>query len=241
MKKLHEFTVYKETEIEVTVKDENDKDVVKKEKKREPFKYFIAKPTRNQIDEADFFYAQKFNEAAKAGLLTRALLAKRYSNDGGSMSEPDKEQYVSLYTALFTKENEYKSLAGLPEDKQDKEKIKKVTEEIIELQKEIQDFEATQMSLYDQTAESWARNKTILWWVLFLSYKYTDGENFEPVFKGQIFEEKDAVYGEIWDSEDSFQLEVVNKFVFFVSFWYTGRANKPEDFAEIAKRFEPES
>jgi hypothetical protein len=96
MKWLHEFAVNdeKETEqIESSIDAQgNEVKTTKKVKKIVPVKFKIQKPTRKLFDEAELFYGIKLSEGIKAGLLTKALLAKRYQNDCGAMSEPEKEK-----------------------------------------------------------------------------------------------------------------------------------------------------
>ena len=53
------------------------------------------------------------------------------------------------------------------------------------VKREIQEFEMAQASLFDQTAENRARNKTILWWVLNMSYygNPEDNNTIKPILK----------------------------------------------------------
>ena len=105
MKKLYEFSLNKEVEVKETTNEKNEKgeeiQVSKNVKKEVLQKFFIKKPNRSLFDEAELFYGVRLSEGIKAGLLTRALLAKRFTNDGGIFSEIDKEQYTSLYLKLF--------------------------------------------------------------------------------------------------------------------------------------------
>ena len=112
---LHTFSVNRDVDYtyEVTEKSKrNGKDIkVKKtEQKSRPVLVRLKKPGRKLFDEGELYYGVKLSEGIKAGLLTRALLAKRYQNDGGSMSEPEKERYSELYLKLFEKENELQRL-----------------------------------------------------------------------------------------------------------------------------------
>lgn len=244
-KRLHAFTVSRQQDVDevLVTKDEKGQEVktITKVKKTVPTRFFILKPTRTLFDEADLFYGVKLFEGIQAGLLTRQLLAKRYANDGGSMSEPEKTAYANLYYRMFEKENEYKRLATSKSEGEktsdDKAKEEEVIKELNSLRDQIQEFELSQITLFDQTAESRARNKTILWWVLFLAYKEVidekGEEKSEPVFGQGDFNERIEKYDEMEESEDPFIAEVISKFLYFISFWYMGRATKPEDFAAI--------
>ena len=65
----------------------------KKVKKEVPYKFFLRRPTRTMTDEAELYYGVKLAEGIKAGLLTKALLEKRFENDGGTRSDDENEQY----------------------------------------------------------------------------------------------------------------------------------------------------
>jgi hypothetical protein len=242
MKKLHEFTVNKEQEVDEAIvsKDEKGQEIttITKVKKPVPQKFFLAKPTRSLYDEADLFYAVKLSEGIKAGLLTKPLLAKRYANDGGSMSEPEKQTYANLYVNLFEKQSEYqKFISEKPETErtaEDKAKISEILKDLTNLRQQIQEFELSQSSLFDQTAESRARNKTILWWVLFLCHK-VEGDKELPYFGEGDYDSRLAKYDEIEEIEDQFVTDTVSKFLYYVSFWYMGKASNPEDFAMLDK------
>ena len=182
-------------------------------------------------------------DSIESVLLTRALLAKRFSNDGGVMSTPDKEEYADLYLKLFENQNSIERASA----KKEKDRTTAEKEEMAELMKdngvikrEIQEFEMAQASLFDQTAENRARNKTILWWVLNMSY-YGDvevKETIKPIFEGENFKQKLASYDVIEEDGTEFQEDVLKKLVYYVSYWYVGQAQTPEEFEEVLKALE---
>ena len=116
MKIMFEFTIDKEEEeVEEIETSQNEKGeevkITKKVKKNVPVNLAIRKPTRGLFDEAELFYGVKLSEGIKAGLLTRALLAKRFSNDGGIFSETDKEEYTKLYVSLFDLQHRFQKVS----------------------------------------------------------------------------------------------------------------------------------
>jgi len=238
-KKIYEFIVKKEEEVDkIETRNENGKEVTITSKVKENIarKFFIKKPTRALFEEAELFYAVRLSEGIKAGLLTRSLLAKRYSNDGGALSEVEKEQYSESYVKLFQKQNEFQQLSIKDKSertKDEQEHFEKLTTEIVKLRTDLQDFEIAQASLFDQTAESRARNKTILWWILNLSYMI-DKEGKETCIFGEgSFDEKLALYDSFEESADDWMKGVIKKFAFYVSFWYMGRASTQEEFEKL--------
>jgi hypothetical protein len=241
MKKLFEFNVPKSVEVEETEVSTNEKGeqvkTIKKANKKELVKVFLRKPTRSLFDEAELFYGVRLSEGIKAGLLTRALLAKRFTNDGGVLSEEEKNVYATFYVALFEKQNEFQKLSIKDESERteaEKTRYQQVIIELTELRTQIQDFESAQASLFDQTAENRARNKTILWWVLQLSYMIDDKGNELPFFGHGEFESKLKIYDDMEENGTEFEGLVCRKLAYFVSFWYVGRAASQEEFERLA-------
>ena len=244
MKKLFEFTIPKVTVQTVSEESTNDKGekttTEKEEVKTENNTVILKKPNRGLYDEAELFYGVKLAEGIKAGLLTRALLAKRFSNDGGVMSETDKEQYADLYIKLFEVQNNIERSSLIPEaDKTEEEKAQLVSwlRESAVAREDIQDFEISQASLFDQTAENRARTKTILWWVLNLAH-FKKGEKHSLIYEGETFEEKLENYDKLEDDDNVFWEELSRKLIYYVSFWYVGKAQTQEDFEELLREID---
>lgn len=229
--------VPKEVEVEEVEASKNEKGeeikVTKKVSKREQTKVFLRKPTRALFDEAELFYGVRLSEGIKAGLLTRALLAKRFTNDGGIFSEIDKEQYTSLYLKLFQLQNEFQRLSVKEKSKEEELQYNNLIKDIAESREKIQDYEFAQASLFDQTAENRARNKTIMFWVLNLSYKDNDNGAFSPVFGDGTFEDKLKEYDRLEEASDPFFEKLCQKLVLLISFWYMGRASTQEEFEKL--------
>jgi hypothetical protein len=62
-----------------------------------------------------------------------------------------------------------------------------------------------------------------------LSYYEKNGEKL-PFFGEGDYEARMNKYDEIFESEDPHLTKVANAFIYFISFWYVGRANTKEDF-----------
>ena len=104
MKRIYEFTVEKEETVkEESVekkKDGTEVTTAKDVTKNVPYKFFLRRPTRAMTDEAELYYGVRLAEGIKAGLLTRALLEKRFENDGGTRSDDDKSEYNKIIEKL---------------------------------------------------------------------------------------------------------------------------------------------
>jgi len=236
MKTIYEFDVSKEgtvKETEESVDESGQKITITKDViKQVPHKYFLKKPTRVLFDEAELFYGVKLSEGVKAGLLTRTLLNKRYVDDGGILSDKTKTAENEAYKDLYNCQNELEQLLGLEEkDRPDYFETKKaeLEQKIIVIKDSLTQLEMQKESLFDNTAETRARNKVITWWILFLSYYEKNGEKL-PFFGDGDYESRMNKYDEIFESEDPHLIKVANAFIYFISFWYVGKASSKEDF-----------
>lgn len=238
-KTLYTFDIIKEVE-DVVVESSKDKDGNEVETKKtvktnKPVTFAIKKPNRKLYEEAELFYGVKLSEGIKAGLLTQPLLAKRYKNDGGAMSDPEKEHYADLYYQLILKQDQLEQLKLNLESKSEEERARSaavIMTDIIEIQKEIQSYESQSSDLFDQTAENRAKNMTIMWWVLELSLRKDDGE-FVPVFNGSNYDERIEKYDEIEEDSNAFVVEMVKKLAYFITFWYMNGVSSEEEFKKI--------
>ena len=236
MKTIYEFAINKEgivKETEESVNEEGQKVTVTKDVvKPVPHKYFIKKPTRAFFDEAELFYGVKLSEGVKAGLLTRTLLNKRYIDDGGILGNKGKNAEADAYKDLYESQGELQRLEVLPEgERPDYFEAKKneLESKITVIKNSLTELEVQKESLFDNTAETRARNKVITWWILFLSYYEKNGEK-QPFFGEGDYEARMNKYDEIFESEDPHLVKTANAFIYFISFWYVGRANSKEDF-----------
>lgn len=233
---LYTFTIKRQEQVvteEVSKNESGEETTTKKvETVEKDIVLRIKKPNRRLYDEADLFYGVKLSEGIKAGLLTKTLLAKRYENDGGPMSNPEKEEYANLYMELYDQENIIQKIQLNLEKKTEeerKENLKAALMEMSEIKQKLHQFELSQQSLFDQTAEVRARNQGIMWWVLFLSNIEEDGK-VKEFFQGSTYEEKLSSYDDLEQIENPFWGEAIKKFVYFISFWESGQLTKEEDF-----------
>ena len=246
MRILNEFTIPKIEEVPETETSTNEKGeevtTTKTVKKSVDKTFVVKKPTRALYDEAELFYGVRLSEGIKAGLLTRALLAKRFNNDGGILSDPENEKFSTLYMSLFEKQARASEIENKPKRERTKEEEREleiIIEELNASREQIQEFEMSQASLFDQTAENRARNKTILWWVLNLAYE-KDGDDYKEVFQGADQDEKLASYDRYEEQEDDFIDEMLKKFSYVVSFWFITKADSQEELDVLLKSSEEE-
>lgn len=246
IKRLYSFSFSKETELDKPEESTNEKGekvvVTKKVKEKLDHTFFLRKPTRALRDEAELFYGSKHGEALKAGLLPQALLAKRFENDDGTLSKPQLEALTKLYNTLSENQVELTKLSLIPEKEKtenDKSKIKELTDSNLELLKKIQDFRAQQANLYDNTAEVYARNKTVFFWTLMLAYKVEKDKEI-PYFGDGLYEDKIKVYDDFEEQNEDFSIKVIKKFLFATSLWFSSGIVSQEDFDKYLSAAEAE-
>ena len=239
MKRIYEFTVNKEETVkEESVekkKDGTEVTTTKDVKKDVPHKFFLRRPTRAMTDEAELYYGVKLAEGIKAGLLTRALLEKRFENDGGTRSDDDNSEYEQIIEKLQDFHKEQSKILEIGEKKRtpaQKKKLKELDKEIKPARRALRDLQMVEDSLYEETAESRARNKVILWWMLNLAYGEKDGKENEFFGEGDL-EAKFERYDEIDEGDEIFDVVVARKFAYYVSFWFVGRPNSQEEFQNM--------
>ena len=240
MKTMFEFDIYHEKEIDKVEVSTNEKGeevkTTSKVKTTVPVKLAIKKPTRSLFDEAELFYGVRLSEGIKAGLLTRALLAKRFNNDGGVLSDEEQKEYNDLYLEFFNLQNEFQKLSIKEESirtEEEKTNLKSVIEKMNNARDRLQKYEMAQANLFEQTAENRARNKTIMWWVLQLSLIQGDDKKFKELFNEGPYEEKLKRYDEIEESDSNLEKIALQKLLYLISFWYIGRAASQEEFEKL--------
>jgi hypothetical protein len=240
MKTMFEFDIFQEKEIEKVDISTNEKGeevkVTSKVKSTVPVKLAIKKPTRSLFDEAELFYGVRLSEGIKAGLLTRALLAKRFNNDGGVLSDEEQKEYNDLYLEFFNLQTEFQRLSIKEEairTEEEKKQIQNVIAKMNDAREKLQKYEMAQANLFEQTAENRARNKTIMWWVLQLSLIQGDDKKFKELFQDGTYEDKLKRYDEIEESESGVEKIAIQKLLYLISFWYIGRAASQEEFEKL--------
>jgi hypothetical protein len=205
-------------------------------------KFSLLKPNRRLREDGELFYASETSRFAKAGVLPKAAWNTILSNGGGSISEKEREVYGNLLMKFRDASFELQSIL-IKSDGDRSEAEKKRSDEIIieldEIRKEIQSFEASQISIFENTAEAKARNRAILWWVLNLSYEEIEGK-LQPIFTGENFNDKLDGYDfiEESDKEDGiFLLEIIRRITYLTTLWFLGRIDNENDFEVFDKSF----
>ena len=240
---IYEFKVTKEEEVEEeTTRNKKNKEsgemekvtTVKKVKKDIPYNIKIYEPSRRQVEDADMEFSIEMSKCIKRGILTKAMLAKKYSDSGGLLTEDDSKELIRLYKELAELQNDLGRLMSRKKKTQEeKDKEGELTEKFAAARKRIVDLETTYQNVFNHTADTKAQNKTVLWYLLNLSHVETPDGVEEALFPGDTPEERENSYYAKDENEDELYELAREKLMTFVSFWYFSQNASPEDFAKL--------
>ena len=244
-KELYSFTLDEEKEIEKTHTRKNKKTgeettVTKKVKEKVPVQIKIKRPSRRELEDAELEYSVELSRCVKKGILTKAMLFKKYSDTGGVGSEDDAQDYGKLYKEIFDIQNEYVRLENVEEKtEKQKEKLEKLKEDLAFTKRKIVNAESSMHSLFDHTADTKAQNRLLLWYTLMLTHiQREDDENPLPYFEGEEFEEKiNDYYGKEDNSSDLYEA-IVKKVTTILAFWFFNQASTPDEFNKLIEDME---
>jgi hypothetical protein len=246
MKEIYSFSVDVEREVQETVsKKRKNKDTKKMEtvsveetvKKPVPVRIVIKEPNRKDLEEADIEYSIEMSNCIRRGILTKAMLAKKYSDCGGLLTEEDAKLLTRRYGELGDLQNKYTRVSSKPKKtKIDETKQGELLGQMAETRREIVDMETSYSSLFNHTADSKAQNKVILWYVVHLSYYQEDEEDdIIPFFNADESSDKIDQYYEIDENgHEVFDL-IKDKVAAIVSFWYFSSNASKEDYDSLSK------
>ena len=241
-KVIYEFEVHSEGEVEEeSTRNKKNKETGEMEKvvttktvtKEIPYKIKIYEPSRRQVEEADMEFSVEMSKCIKRGILTKAMLAKKYSDSGGLLTEDDSKDLIRLYKELAETQTELaKLISRKRKTAAEKEREGELTETFAETRKNIVNLETTYQNVFNHTADTKAQNRTIVWYVLNLTaVEGPDGEN--PLFAGETSEEKEESYYKKDEEEDDVYELAREKLMTFISFWYFSQNATTEDFSKL--------
>lgn len=232
MKEVYSFNIEREIESPDKVK------------KKVNHKVIFIKPHMSKIEEAEFFYGQKFNEYINAGFFTRAMLNKKMGDIGGFASKSSVE---SLQKAIMDNIEASRVIEfyGSSKDLTEEQEVllEDAKQTFVSTQTSVAEYEQAVRSQFSQTADVKAEQKLIEWLVFHLSYyeEEVDGKKqFFPLFGGDSFEDKRNVYLDLCENLE----DIINPNLFKVkaifdksfetlvrvaSIWYNKIAENQED------------
>ena len=220
---IYEFTlkrkVKKQVETKRKGKDGEEETVLSNRTVSVPVKFFIKRPTRRMADEAEVFYSVQLSKAIKMGIVTKAMLIKKYADNGGALSEEESKLLLKSLKKLNDLENEYK-LCVVKKTNESKKKSEKLALEIVTLKRELQELESSLQSVYQHTADAKAEKEVLLWYAIQLAKFSEDGDEEQKFFQGMDFEEQLEDLYEKYEVEESFESEATSRICKVVGYWF---------------------
>jgi hypothetical protein len=225
LKFIYETSIKKQ--VNETVKEQQTEngqtiEISRTVKKTKPVKAGILKPDRKLFKEAEMFYAKSLSEYLKKGLLPYSLVAKRYANDGGPLTDNERNRLKELREEARKLEAEF--FATITDtDEQAQKKKNETLIKINAINAEVSNIQNAYSDIFDSTAEMKSRNDAIEWWALFLIYVDEDDKGYKPLFGEVEYEDRLKKLEEIEDTADPFYIEIIKRLSYLISFWFTAR------------------
>ena len=244
-KELYTFTLDEEKEVEKSHTRKNKKTgekttVTKKVKEKVPIQVKLKRPSRRELEDAELEYSVEMSRCVKKGILTKAMLYKKYSDTGGVWSQEDAADYGKLYRKIFDIQNEYARLETVDEKtEKQKKRLDELKTELATHKRDLVETESTMQSLFDHTADTKAQNMLLIWYTLMLTH--IQGEEDEqplPYFKGEDFEQKIEDYYAKEDEAGEFYMALVKKVTTILAFWFFNQASTPVEFNKLIEDME---
>jgi|TARA_B100000085_G_scaffold274899_1_gene292147 hypothetical protein len=235
---IYKFSVDKKTTEEVENVRKNketgeEEKVITKKPVNKPVKFVVKKPSRRLVDESEVFYSVELSKCIKQGIVTKAMLQKKYADTGGSLTEDQSKELLRAVKRSNDIASEYQLIKAV---KGKEEEAQKLEEELLDLRKRMIDLEATIQTEYQFTADSRAERNLILWYVINLT-RVVENKEEKQYFDGIDFDEQlEDLYKK--DESDGFDAEVLDILYKVVSYWYYNQNLSEKDIENLLKQNE---
>jgi hypothetical protein len=239
LKEIYSFTFDKTEKVKNTetknvtnpeTGEQEEISVTKESEVLTPYRVIMKKPSRRQIEEAELEFSVEMSKCIKNGILTKAMLAKKYSDTGGLLAEEDAKSLTNMYIKYGEMSNEIEKLQISPESEKFKNKIGALAGDIALTRKDIINIETSYANLFNHTADMRAENKVIQWYILNLTYiQRGDEDAIEPLFPGKTFDHKLQVFYDMEEEGDEIYDIIGGKVAALFSFWYYSSGSASSD------------
>lgn len=208
-------------------------------------KFALKDLTRREKEQAHIYYAKKESECIREGILTRKLLMREYEKNGGLLSKEETKEIKGLYDSLLKLNVEAQKLKGKKKpNAADKAAQKQIEEQTSQVLEKIQIFEIEREQIFSNTADTIARNYTILWCIvkMFCQWKGEEdkGGEYVRVFQEEDFEEALDHFEEVQDEQTNVSM-ALERAKTLISLWYSKRILTEEDFSALETYFEADN
>lgn len=236
---IYKFSLDKEEKKKVEVKRKNKETgeteiVLQNKTVKTPVEFVVKQPTRRIMDEGEAQYAIEMSKNIKKGIVTKAMLIKKYADTGGTLTEAETKDMVRKIQKSNEIGNKIQMLVAVDKKKHEKE-IEELNSELLILRKELTDLEMSMQGVYDHTADARSERAMLLWYAIQLAREIKDGEE-TLFFNGLLYEDQlEDLYKK---DEDGSELEkkALSKIMTSVSYWFYNNNATQEDIEAFVKQ-----
>lgn len=232
-KVLFTFQIPHEVEIEVEEKDldtDGKTEITRKRKRREiqNKKFYIKKPSRGLKEDAEVFYAATYGKLLEAGLMPAVLVEKRYSQDGGVLSDVELKTRKDLYVELMDVN------VQLNKAKEDKNEVleKELNDKWQSIVNTLSEIESKTQGLFANTAEAKAKERLMIYYVLFTSFN----EDHTPFFGDGKYDEKRDKLSDLEESGNDFEIKCLSAFLGITSIYFNNPKVTQDDIDKFVEQ-----
>lgn len=220
---------------------------------------FVAKPTQSEIEDAEFIYAQKFNQLLQDGFLSKAMMNKKFGDIGGIFSDKsNKELSSAVFELLEAKKKIEFYGASKTLSVSQKEELEKANETFAILQKKIVESDLALESMFSKSADAKAEEYMVKWFILNMAYYVAEIEDGDTkkrqefkLFDKPTFPEKIEQLNLLFEEEEEFDSEnlklkkqiLAKSFVLIgriLSIWYNGYGVDQDSIEKSLHEFFPD-
>lgn len=201
----------------------------------------LMRPNRELKWEGETYYLQVLSKYIELGVMPRVVWSNMIQNNGGTISKPEEERLQAILKNLLNSNNELQALRDkvdkTPEEAEQQENL---SEKVKALEREISEIQYKQISLWENTAESKARTKELMWWVSMISYVKERGE-WVPFARGKTPDDRLDYIDELYELDDKLTNKALSYFTRLVSAWYVNSYRTKEQFDAVIQSLKEEN
>jgi hypothetical protein len=231
------FKVEKSEKKQVETKRKNKKTgeeetVIQNKTVKTPVSFFVKRPKRRLVDEAEVQYAVELSKAIKQGIVTKAMLVKKYSDTGGPLTEDESKNILKAIKEISDLENERQMLVAT---KGKGSRIKEIEDQILTIRKDMIEFENAVQGIYQHTADARAERSLLMWYTINLSFYEAENGELTPFFEGITYEDQLESLYSIDEQDEGYKKEALDTIMKAVSYWFYTQKADQEEIAKFIK------
>ena len=235
---IYKFSLDKKEKKQVEVKRKNKETgeteiVLQNKTVKTPVEFVIKKPTRRIIDEAEAQYAIELSKNIKKGIVTKAMMIKKYADTGGALTEEQAKDMVRKLQQSNEISNKIQLLST--EKKKPVKEIEKLESELLIIRKDLAEFETAMQGVYEHTADARSERSMLLWYVIQLSRILKDEEE-EFFINGILYEDQLEDLYKKDEEGDEIEMSALSTMMSIVSYWFYNGESTQEELDDFLKQ-----